>query len=489
MPYVKSGSNAYALSLWNTTDVSGTTSGFLDYWTSSSPLTESYVSIGAYEQKPAMKAGAATDICGTGWNCSFIINFVGPGYQCKEHARGVGDNTQLLQDLNAPFDTSALIPQGTKGYYAVPLLGEYAVPQILAGEHGIPINFTPGTPLPPNLGAFRTEPVIWMGYSVNTGERAADGDPYANWTWKYTPKIFSCQHYETQYTVLVNYSAGQQHTLVTNRTFLAPVVDTTLVPSTAASDGTLDTTYATPTSNYILPTPSSAVALYRKTAAYHSLGLQLRTWLNGFVDYSNVSWPVSGTRASLTRLIDPTSNYLPVKDLMEQVQGLYEDFLLSLLAYPSFVVVVNASSSNPLDPLYPCTKSQLLNTYVYHARDLWLGYGAVILAAAAAIAVGARAVRANGDRVRDARFSNIVVSTRGSALEGLGWKRWAAAGYVPRPAMAGVKLGFGRIPEDGGTQGGEYWGFGVEGHVWQPRSRRDVVSLAREYWRSSRSFG
>jgi hypothetical protein len=394
--------------------------------------------------------------------------------------------------MNAPFNTSILIPEGIYGYIAKPFLGEYAVPQIVAYGGGIPN----ATDIPDNLGAFRTEPLIWIGYSVNTRKPLPPGDPHANWTYEYIPKVFSCEHWETNYTVQLNYIAGQQKATVTNKTFMSKIIDTTYVPDQNASDGTLDWTVATPTSNYILPTPSEAVGRYRKTAAYHSIGLQLRTWLDGYLDFSNGIWPVTNTEASLTRLIDPTNNYLPVPDLMDQVQSLYEDFLLSLLAYPSFVIVVNASSTQ--DRLYPCTKTRLLNTYVYHVRDLWLSYGAIILATAIALYVGARSVHENGDRVRDANFSTIVASTRGPALEGLGWKKWSARGSVPGGVVGSVKLGYGKVPEepgvrdgespDFGRERGEYWGFGVEGDVRQIHERNAVAGMVRDYRMSRTSF-
>jgi hypothetical protein len=473
-----------SLCFYNTTDLNGTAPGFIDYFDEPSTDADQYVNLGAYLGKPATLGNISTDICGAGWNCSYTISFTAPGYKCTERASGIGSDT-----TTAPFNTSILLPQGKYGYYAKVLQGEYARPQMDVGLHGIPVQ---PAPYPDNLGAFRVEPPLWIGYSIRN-DRPADPN---NKTQKYEPKIFSCEHWETNYTVQFNQSAGQQLTQVLKRTFIAPIVDTTLLPNANSSDGTLDTTVATPASNYILPKPSSAVGTYRKVAAYHSIGLLVRRWLDGYVDLSK-TWAMTATLASSTRLLaGPRSDILPVPDLMEQVQTFYEDIILSLLANPGFVVVVNATPPAGVavpQYEYPCTRYTALNTYVYHVRDLWLGYGAAILVAAVALYVGAHSVGQNGNRVRDTHFSTIIASTRGSALEGLGWKRWSPGGRVPPHELKNARLGYGVVKETGDRTvetpnspglGAEYWGFGVEGDVRLAGSGKGVIGLVKDYRRS-----
>lgn len=52
--------------------------------------------------------------------------------------------------------------------------------------------------------------------------------------------MFSCLHYETSYTVNFNYTAGIQNATVTNRKFIAPILDTEFLRGVDANDGTKD---------------------------------------------------------------------------------------------------------------------------------------------------------------------------------------------------------------------------------------------------------
>lgn len=75
-----------------------------------------------------------------------------------------------------------------------------------------------------------------------------------------------------------------------------------------ANDGTRDNITAIPAYEYILP---QNVAKYRLTAAYHSLGLQLRTRINGSLSLLPTGGVArSETPATNTKLID-VRHYLP----------------------------------------------------------------------------------------------------------------------------------------------------------------------------------
>jgi hypothetical protein len=259
---------------------------------------------------------------------------------------------------------------------------------------------------------------------------------------------------------------------------------------------TYDRTIATPTSNYVYPSPSDMVPNYRLVASYHTMGLILRNWLQGDIQVGGGGLAFTHTQASQTKLVDASTNFFPVQDLMNQTQSFYEDILLSLLAYEPFLVVVNATTTDPAaGPLqntdgsgYPCTKSRLVNTYVYHVRELWLSYSAIILITALCVLLGAQSVSENANRVRDMRFSTIIASTRGSALEELGWRKWSLRGHVPREEVVSARLGYGVVsdssagsmaPIQGHWRSGsvtesavsgsreDYYGFGVEGKVGQ----------------------
>ena len=479
-PKPKSYATAYSLQYWNSTENSTYKTirpGEFDYYDQPSDLPKTFASLGAYQHKPIVRSNAAMQICGVGWNCTYSISFIGPGYKCTEHSQ------RDLSSLNAPFDFSHILPRGNASYLSSDLLGEYVRPQVNASGGGVPDS----KPYPHHLGAFRVEPLIWTGYAVSDNQHRSQ---------KYSAHIFSCEHWVTNYTVNVTFANDQQNANVTERDFLYPIINTTYLPHLNASDGTFDSTVATPTSNYVYPSPSDVVPHYRLVASYHTMGLILRDWLQGDIQLDPQGLSFTHTQASETKLVDPSTNFFPVQDLMNQTQSLYEDILLSLLAYEPFLVVANAITTDPAAGRlqntdgsgYPCTKSRLANTYVYHVRELWLSYSAIILITALCVLLGAQSVSENTDRVRDMHFSTIIASTRGSALEGLGWRKWSLHGHVPREEVASVRLGYGVVsdssagsmtPIQGHWRSGsvaesavsgsreDYYGFGVEGKVGQ----------------------
>ena len=494
-PVPKSYGTAYSLQYWNTTDSNLThktiAPGEIDYYDQPSDLSKHFASLGAYQQQPIVRSDAAMQICGVGWNCTYVISFIGPGYKCTEHSQSD------LSSLNAPFNFSDILPQGNASYLSSSLLGEYFRPQINSSAGGVPTS----RPYPDHLGAFRVEPLIWTGYAVNNNQSQSQN---------YSPHIFSCEHWVTNYTINMTLINGQQNANVTGRDFLHPIIDTAYIPDLDASDGTFDNTVADPTSNYVLPSPPDAVPNYRLVASYHTMGLILRTSLDGNLQVANGGLAFTHTHASQTKLVNASANFFPVPDLMDQTQSLYEDILLSLLAYEPFLIVVNATTKNPAAAPkfnedgsgYPCVKSRLTNTYVYHQTDLWLSYSAIIIMAAVCLILGARSVSENEHRILDTRFSTIVASTRGPALEELQWKKWSDRGNVPRDEVAKVRLGYGFINDsimdhtspilrhwrsrsDGEStvsRGGEdYCGFGVEGKVRQ-NSREGGWEALRSRW-------
>ncbi len=80
-----------SLSYWNETTSNLTDPNFFDYYTSPSQPIQQVATLSAYLQKPVVRGNAAVDVCGLGWNCSFIIHFTGPGYKCLENN---GSNTR-----------------------------------------------------------------------------------------------------------------------------------------------------------------------------------------------------------------------------------------------------------------------------------------------------------------------------------------------------------------------------------------------------------
>ncbi|GKT52368.1 uncharacterized protein ColSpa_12549 [Colletotrichum spaethianum] len=450
-----------SVSMWNTTSLNQTDEHFFDYWIGTSWQFEEISTSAILGKKPMARTNAGIDICGMGYNCSFSIKFQGPGYKCEELASGVGATPKKLNGADVPFNMSMLAPVGNHTYIAHATLGEYQNPQMndsLPG--GIP---TIPPPFPPHLGALRTEPVLFFGYAhvddPSADQPSNNSDP--RWQTAYTPKVFGCEHRETEYEVDFKYSGQLQTTHVRKRTFLDRVVDTRYLPGVDAVDGTADNTTATPESNYILP---KDVARYRRAMAYHSIGLQFRNFVNGTIFQPNTN---ANTRVLQTRILDQ-HNYLVVKDFMAEVQSLYEDVILSMFAQPRLLAVVWANDTSVktgndkgTDMLYPCTRERTDIRYRYHARDLWAVYSVAILLAVVGVAFGVAAVREEG-LVRNTRFSSIVAATRGPGLEKLPWATTPNSDHRP---VAAAKVGYGLVPQGGA----ETYGFGVEGDVKQPQ--------------------
>jgi hypothetical protein len=221
-PVPKSYATAYSLQFWNTTDSNLTdntiTRGEFDYYDQPSDLSKTFASLGAFQHKPIVRSNASMQICDIGWNCTYSISFIGPGYKCTEHSQSD------LSSLNAPFDFSYILPQGNASYKSSNLLGEYVRPQVNASAGGVPDS----KPYPHHLGAFRVEPLIWTGYAVSNNQSQSQN---------HSAHIFSCEHWVTNYTVNVTFANDQQNAYVTERDFLHPIVDTTYNPPQNASDG------------------------------------------------------------------------------------------------------------------------------------------------------------------------------------------------------------------------------------------------------------
>jgi len=448
-----------SVSFWNISAKESDPSSF-DYWDQSSFQFEQLATLSTLLKQPLVRENAALDICGMGFNCSFTIKFRGPGYKCTELASGVGSKPTKLGNAEAPFGTDLLAPTGNITYLALSELGDYSHHQMDAGDQGIPLK-TP--PLPKNFGALRTEPVIWLGYAAvdDPTKLQPANSSVPGWDEAYTPKILGCEHWETEYEVDFNYTGTAQKVSVRNRTFIAPIIDTAFEPGVDSDDGTADNTTATPESNFVFP---QDVERYRLVATYHSIGSQFRRFLNGSITEPN---HILKTKVEQTKLID-THNYLAKKDLIGELQSLYEDILVSFFYNPQFLAVAWAAkpearsgvAQGDNSTLFPCFKERTDNRFVYHVQDLWGVYAVAILLAICGVTVGVLAVWDEGI-MRDTRFSSIAAATRGPALEKLPWGPEGAA-----PDTKNFKVGYGLVSR-GPVDAGSY-GFGLAGEVKQP---------------------
>ncbi|KAI9675957.1 MAG: hypothetical protein M1829_003195 [Trizodia sp. TS-e1964] len=424
----------YSLAFVNTTDLRAGP-GYFDYYDQPSKTAKRLAILSVYSQKAVPGNTAAADSCqSAGWNCTYSISFRGPGYKCDEMARGIG-----AQSRGAPFNTSVLAPEGKLIYNAVVDTGDYADPQLPTGDDGQPLQTLP--PWPDSLGVFLTEPELWIGHSILTNNPLPSSSPFAKrWKFEMIPVVFKCTHYEVDYTIFVNFTEGIQYFTVTERKWLAPIVNTTINYNDPSN-----------TTSFTINNPSGAVRpdtspeIYKKTTAYHALGSLMRNFLRGSIQQENqTTYPLTRTDASETKLISQNDS-VPVSNLMNQTETVYEEMLLTLLSDPHLILADNAS--------VPCTRTRFANIYDYRQESLWIGYAIVVFVTALCGGVGMAAIRSNGIS-SDTSFSRIMVTTRNATLDQL--SVGACLGGDPFPkALTQVRLRFGVLREDDGEEAEE----------------------------------
>lgn len=380
-----------------------------EYWDQPSNYFGAIASGVISRNRATQKENVSVEICGEGWDCSTTVHFVAPGYYCKEHQEA---------DPLDPLHLDSIVPTGNFSYLAITQQGEYARPQIET-HNGSAIAQQP--PFPPDLGAFRTEPMIWIGYAAveDTTQKHELNRSEKAWNSNYTAVMFSCEHRETNYTVDFNYTGGIQTFNVTKRDYKQKIVNTKFAGN-LSDDGTLDRTYATPDGNYV--TPRSDYGRYRQVAAYHSLGEKLRDLLAG-----HITWPDAIVDGLITtsKLIDRHES-LPVPNLQHEVRRLYEDLIISLLSDPQFAVVAWAANSTRRsgtgvggeDTRYKCARQKKGAFFFYHWPVLVSVYFVSFAIAAMAVAYGIFAMQKDGiNKQREMTFSSIAGATRVVNLE------------------------------------------------------------------------
>lgn len=410
--------NGLSLSMFNEVTQNRTDPDAFDYWLRASPALDSIASRVLTGLQSLQRDGVAKEICGGDWDCNTTIHFLGPGYKCQQLARGVDSKMGKFGTYKAPFNLSQLMPAASFSYNTIADQGEYAATQIAVDQKNIPLQ---EPPFPKNLGAFRTEPAIWLGYVEvdDMSVKHANASNEKGWEEDYTPVITACDHWETNYTVEMSYTGGFQSFKVTDRNYMHKIIDTTYV-NQSAYDGTLDNTFAEPEENYVLPQDWMN---YRRVAAYHSLGLKLRNLLNGSIEL--LPGPIAHSDITTSKLIDRHET-LPVPNFETRVRSLYENLLLSLLSDPQLLVVAWASDPSKLsgigeggpDTAYPCTLIRKASVFVYHWEILVLVYGASFIVASAAVAYGIVAMRRDGvEELRAMTFSSIARATKRMNLD------------------------------------------------------------------------
>ncbi|KAH6874374.1 hypothetical protein B0T10DRAFT_567301 [Thelonectria olida] len=431
--------NANSLSEWNTTmspPEAGDPDSF-DYWTDVSLMGKILVQRVLYLQQAVARENAAREVCTANWNCSYVVDFVGPGYKCEEVASGIGSKTKKLGKAEPPFGTEDIVPEGKYTYLALIDEGEYNTHQLDSGPGGIPL-IPP--PFPRLLGAFKVEPIIWIGYStvddyskLQPANRSMEG-----WDDAYTPKIMGCEHYEVKYKVQFNYTNGEQSYKIKDRKFIGKLIDTTFIRGKKdASDGTWDNSTASPTSNFIL---ARDVQNYRRIAAYHSLGKEFRSFLNGTIGLPGYLVNTDILKTSILTL----PNFLPKRNLQQEIPKMYEDIVISLLSNPTFVVVSWANDDSIVtgrglggdSTNYTCIRSRPTTFFDYNKAQLCIIYSLSIAIAAVGVLLGLQAAHQEGV-MHDVKPSSIIKAARPHSLTeeqcgdqdikdlkvGFGWER------------------------------------------------------------------
>ncbi|KAJ4368172.1 hypothetical protein N0V83_006528 [Neocucurbitaria cava] len=398
------------------------TEGYFDYYDQPSKNAQRLGFSSAFLKKPQPRENARLSFCGDAWNCTYSINFLGPGYKCED----INDSD------GAPFKISQLAPEGNFTYLAEVDQDDYKWPQIDTLD-GVPVQ---DPPYPASLGVFESEPILWIGYANKTTELYPDDSPYAKkWKYVHEPKMFKCVMHHTNYTFEMRYNSTQSATMK-QRDFLHPLINTTL----ESNPGNSSDWVATPSSNFIRPKDDPET--YKLTAAYHTMGAVLRGFLRGDIEKTSDVFIITRSDISETRLISGRTSY-PQANLMDDVQNLFEDMLITLLSEPTLVLAETQQ--------VPCQKTRTIVVYRYYRGSLWIGYAVVIAITFAFILVGAWSIHQNGV-ASDVLFSRIMVTTRNPTLDHL--SVGACLGGDPFPKeLTDTKLRFGVLLEDDPREG------------------------------------
>ncbi|KAJ4321437.1 hypothetical protein N0V84_005359 [Fusarium piperis] len=400
-----------SLSFWEITGERGD-DDTVEYWALPSTQFEGLAHKVFTSNQAIQRDNVAEDICGSGWNCSTVIHFVGPGYKCESVTPRSGIRIDDFAGVEAPFNMTELAPEGNHTYFARTIEGDYG--DQIALKDGKP---TQPPPYPATLGAFKTEPIIWLGYTtvdnINKTQPKHKGAP--GWDEAFTPAVLACEHYVTNYTVKLTYTGGLQTHNVTHRDYMYKVINTTYRETLdVPTDGLLTGVVAVPEENYILPTKDN-IEEYRLIATYHSLGKVLRRMMNGEIKLPN---HITKSNVLSSRLMDK-HDYIAIPNLEEEVRRLYEDLLISLLSNPQMLAVTwagndsESSGTLPGGPRYPCHRHQLVNKFVYQWEVLLAVYATASVIALIGVISGMKAMKRDGVREqREMTFSAIAEATQ-----------------------------------------------------------------------------
>ncbi|KAF4457221.1 hypothetical protein F53441_785 [Fusarium austroafricanum] len=405
--------NGSRLSWYNDTLPDDEGPDVFDFWISPSAYLDEIASTVLIGGQAIQRNEVADEICGPEWDCSTTIHFTGPGYRCEQLAKGANSPIKRFNGQVSPLNLSELIPNGWLTYQSIIDEGDYAERQI---EHERYFNRKKQKlPFPKNLGAFRTEPIMWLGYVTVDDVLAnhANNSDEKGWYEDFTPVISACEHWEVNYTVTLTYTRGFQSYNVTNRDYIRRIINTTYVDD-SADDGTLDKTVAEPQENYVFPRDWKN---YQRVAAYHSLGFKLRSLLHGRLSLPDGS---VGSDITQSKLVG-RHELLPVPDFVNETRRLYENLLISLLSDPQLLAVTWAAHPDQSSGTrawkngteYPCTRRSTASYFFYQRNVLVTVYALSFVIVGVAVAYGMKALRHDGvEELREITFSSIASATK-----------------------------------------------------------------------------
>lgn len=458
------GGNERSLMYYNTTDKSRdpTTPGWFDYYDQPSAELRRISLLFGYNlmnhsthQLNARQAVCGKPVSGGSYNCTFTQTFTAPAYKCDLVADESGGDS-LLAELGAPFNTTSLLPKGRNTYQAEVRLGDYRFPQMdnfQRGPGGVPAGEVPA-----DLGVFKAEPILWIGWSVNSTVPLEPDSPYrTNWTHRYDPRIARCVMNEARYNVKWNFT-GPFFMEMATREYLGPVLDTNF---TRNEDSTLNyDADPVPAANFVRPLPD--VAAYKKMAAYHALGQVFRDFLGGHIELEaplpGPSYAVVSSDVTKTRLVDVAS--LPKANFGQVLEDFFSDLVLSLYSAPEMLVVEDQNVELNL--------TMWQSSFVYVPERLWMCYAPVIFVTLIVLLFGLFTIWEDGTTFSTG-FSRILVTTRNTTLDDI--SRGACLGNDPFPMeLMHTRLKFGVLSEGTesewlGSDGFQHCAFGVVSEV------------------------
>jgi hypothetical protein len=139
---------------------------------------------------------APSNPCPESGNCSYAIEFSGPAYDCQERP-------DYAPSANTSMTKAKLTPTGNYSYFGLSSIWEE--------DSGQPAEwFYPVNPAK-DLGTFKVEPDLWLGYAINSTIPLAE--PYitawgAIWRHNFTQHVLQCTMYNATYSYDISWSNG-----------------------------------------------------------------------------------------------------------------------------------------------------------------------------------------------------------------------------------------------------------------------------------------